>query len=108
MKNKIIIGVLSLFLVTSHCAYSYVYHCGGGGYYGGGGCYGGGYYGGWGNPGYGNQWGAYGNGNGATLYGVAAIAGAVAPVLATAVQTINVQQQPVQYAQPQVIYIKNR
>jgi len=66
------------------------YQSGGYGGWNGGGC-GGGYGAGWGS-GYGNSFGQWGNGQGATLNGVAAIIGALAPILAQPQQQVIVRQ----------------
>ena len=92
--------------LTLHSAFSWDGGCRGG-YYGGGynpapavqsyqmgryygyGGYGGGGYGGWGSSSsYGNQYGQWGNGQGAKLMGWAAIIGAVAPILAPPQQQV--------------------
>jgi hypothetical protein len=65
------------------------YQSGGYGGWNGGGC--GGYGAGWG-AGYGNSFGQWGNGQGATLNGVAAIIGALAPILAQPQQQVIVRQ----------------
>lgn len=64
-------------------------------YYGYGGCgayggYGGGYWGG--SSSFGNQYGQWGNGQGATLMGIAAIIGAAVPILAPPQQQVITRQ----------------
>jgi hypothetical protein len=60
-------------------------------WYGGGGCGGG--YGYGGSSSFGNQYGQWGNGQGATLNGVAAIIGAFAPMLARPQQQVITRQE---------------
>ena len=104
MNTKTIIATITITLLCAAASHAQMpYRAGWGG-----GCGGGGYYGGYyGNPGYGNQWGAFGNGNGATLGSIASIVAAAAPIIAPIAQQVVVRPQPVyQQQQPQVIYIQ--
>jgi len=69
MKKALLISATALSLFIFGTAKSHA-QCYGGGYYGGGGC------------GYNNRYGMWGNGQGATLNGIAAIVAAAAPILA--------------------------
>lgn len=103
MNTKLIIGVVLGLLLLGPINSNAQYYRGAGacGYYRGGygGCYRGGY-------GYGYGYGGYGCGNIGTLLGVAAIVGAAAPILTTAVQPVQYVQPVVQ--QPQVIILQSR
>lgn len=83
MKNnttKTILAAIALALIcsaSSKAFYGGGYGCGGGGYYGG---YGYGY----GSSSFGNQYGQWGNGQGATLSAIASIIGAAQPMMTAA------------------------
>lgn len=77
-------------------------------YGGGGGCGYGGYYGGgwYGNSSsFGNQYGQWGNGQGATLNGIAAIVSAAAPILAPRPVVVQQPQYVPAYIPPRPVVI---
>jgi hypothetical protein len=77
-------------------------------YYGGGGGCANGYYGGYGYPNsssFGNQYGQWGNGQGATLNGIEAIVSAAAPILAPRPVIVQQPQYVPAYIPPRPVVI---